>query len=111
LNHFFNKFRHAGMGLAIFITADTLFAFSPKGAYGMSLIDRLNGFLLLAPIIALFGLGLVLTLRSGVVGVSNGQRLRLVGENLYRTVLMLCAALIALAIIDQIVGMHLMPVW
>jgi hypothetical protein len=72
----------------------------------MSLLDRLEAYLLLIPIIALFGLGLVLTLRSGVVNVTSGTGMRRVVANLYQTALVVGACLIGLAVIQQMVGLH-----
>jgi hypothetical protein len=77
----------------------------------MSLLDRLESALILGPIIALFVLGLYLTLRSGVVSLSDGGGLRRVAENLCQTLLMLTGGLIGLAIIQQMVGMHLALLW
>jgi hypothetical protein len=72
----------------------------------MSLIDRLEAFLLLAPIIGLLGLGIGLTLRSGVVSLSSGQGMRRLAENLYQTLLMMGLCLILLALIQQFVGLR-----
>jgi hypothetical protein len=73
----------------------------------MSLMDRLEGMLILGPIIAMLALGMVLTLRSGVVSLSTGQGMRRVVENLFQTLLILGVFLVIMALIQQLVGMRL----
>jgi hypothetical protein len=77
----------------------------------MSLMDRLEGILILGPIIALLGLGLGLTLRSGVVTLNNGQGIRRFGENLFQTLLLLGACLVVMALIQQFVGLRFGILW
>jgi hypothetical protein len=77
----------------------------------MSLMDRLEGFLILGPIIGLLVLGAVLTLRSGVVNLGSGQGLRRFAANLYQTLLMVGVCLIGMAAIQQFVGLHLHLKW
>jgi hypothetical protein len=77
----------------------------------MSLLDDLECFLILGPILLLFALGLVLTLRSGVADLSTGQGMRRMVGNLYHTLLMVGGCLIGLALIQQMVGLHIGLVW
>jgi hypothetical protein len=77
----------------------------------MSLMDRLEGLLILSPIIILLGLGMVLTLRSGVVSLSQGQSLRRMVENLYQTLFMVGLCLILMALIQQFVGLGARRLW
>jgi hypothetical protein len=77
----------------------------------MSLLDRLEAFLLLIPIIALFAVGLVLTMRSGEGNVTSGKGIRRLVENLYQTLLVVGACLIGLAVIQQVVGLHVRLFW
>jgi hypothetical protein len=74
-------------------------------------LDRVEGFLLIGLIGSLLGLGLGITLRSGVVNLSTGQGMRRLAENFYQTFLLVMALMVGLAVIQELVGLRMGVVW
>jgi hypothetical protein len=72
----------------------------------MSFLECCELVLLIGPILVLFGLGLALTLRSGVSGWSL-HALKRLGWNLSRTAALVVGYLIGLAVVQRVVGFHL----
>ena len=70
----------------------------------MPTIELVNLYATLGPILSLLALGFAITLPSGVAGLSTGQELRRLAGNLAQTVLLLGACLVALALLQQLVG-------
>jgi hypothetical protein len=66
---------------------------------------------ILGPIAALLTVGFWLTLRSGVVGLSAGQRLRCQFANVSRATFLVGGSLVALVVVQRIVGFHLALAW
>jgi hypothetical protein len=73
----------------------------------MSATQLVEGIAILGPIVALIAIGFAITLRSGVAGAGTGQGLRLVAANLSRTLVILIACLVCLAVLQLLVGFRL----
>lgn len=69
--------------------------------------DLLRLVFVLGPIAALLTLGLGLTVRSGVVGLSTGQGWRRAAGNLSQTILLVAGSLLGLLVLQQFVGFKL----
>jgi len=61
----------------------------------------------LVPIVALFGLGFFISLRSGVECVGGGRVVRRVAGNLTHALLVLGVCLVGLAALQQLAGVRL----
>ncbi|MEO6809402.1 MAG: hypothetical protein ABI353_09870 [Isosphaeraceae bacterium] len=61
----------------------------------------------LGPILSLLVLGFGIALWSGVANLTSGEGIRLVMGNLSRTLLVVAAVLVVLAILQQVVGTSL----
>jgi hypothetical protein len=66
---------------------------------------------ILGPIAMLFLVGFWLTLRSGVVGLTAGQRFRRQLGNVSQATFLLGGSLAALAVVQRIVGFNLALAW
>jgi hypothetical protein len=62
--------------------------------------------LFFAPILVLFALGLVLALRSGVRRMLSGDGVRQVAGNLSQVIILLVFCMIAVAAVQQWIGVH-----
>ena len=66
---------------------------------------------IVGPIVALFGLGCWLALRSGVVSLGTGQGLRQLIGNLSHLIMLVAAYVIGLVVIQEMVGFRLGAMW
>jgi hypothetical protein len=73
--------------------------------------ERAKDALVVAPILFLLILGTWLTLRSGLVGLAAGPRLRRVAENLSKTVVYVAGGSAVLALLQWIAGFHTALAW
>jgi hypothetical protein len=77
----------------------------------MSVMDWLKVAAVLGPIAVLFLIGFWLIVRSGLMGLPDGQGLRRMVENASRAAFLLVGCLVALAFVQRIVGFHLALAW
>lgn len=77
----------------------------------MSAMQYVRFFGILGPILGLFALGLVLTLRNGLVEAARGDRVRVAIANVSRTLVALAACLVGLAAVHRVVGLHMTLAW
>jgi hypothetical protein len=73
--------------------------------------EWLRGIGILGPIAGLLLAGFWLTLRSGVVGLSAGQRLRREVENVSRMMFLVGGSLAALMLVQRMIGYRLALAW
>ncbi|HWE34992.1 MAG TPA: hypothetical protein VG406_00350 [Isosphaeraceae bacterium] len=73
--------------------------------------ERVKDALVVAPILLLLALGTWLTLRSGLVGLGTGPRLRRLAENLSHTVLYVVGGSAVLAVLQWIAGFSMALAW
>jgi hypothetical protein len=73
--------------------------------------ELIRMFLIFGPIVLLFGVGLSVTLRSGVYSVASVDGMRKVGGNLTRTIVLTAGCLVAMAALQQLVGFRMMSAW
>jgi ABC-type uncharacterized transport system permease subunit len=70
----------------------------------MGYLEYLKDFVTLASILSLFGIGLMIALKSGVVAV-GGDRCRLLLGNLSHLILAVATCLLFLMMVQQLVGL------
>jgi hypothetical protein len=77
----------------------------------MLTMAQLKAAFVFGPIITLLAMGLALTLRSGSVSLSTGQGLKRLAENFSYMFVMVLVCLVALLILQQLVGFRLGIRW
>jgi hypothetical protein len=77
----------------------------------MSVWRQVSAALVLFPSLALFLVGIYLTLRSGVRGLSRGQDLRVLAINLTSVVLRVVGYLVGLFAVQQLIGAPMALQW
>lgn len=73
--------------------------------------EPIKGLLVVTPIALLLAFGLALTLRSGLVGLSAGKRLRRLFENFSRTVVYVAGGSAVLAVLQWLAGFQPALAW
>ncbi len=73
----------------------------------MIAMELARGVMILSPILALFAMGLAITLRSGEVNLNSGDGLRQLAGNLSQMLITLVTCLLVLALVQQLVGFRL----
>ena len=75
----------------------------------MNAADQIKMVLIAGPILGLITLGFFIALRSGVATLSAGHGLRLVFENFSKTVLILLACALSMALLHLMMDVPLLP--